>query len=206
MSRFPSSLATRRTALVCLAAGLLAAGCSSFKLTNVWRSPEFRGPPVSSALVLGVSRSDVHRRIFEDGFSQALKAAGTTAQASYPLLPDSGQIADDKIKATVARSGAHAVLITRLLKVDQQVSVTPAMAPMHYGRGFYGWYGSAWAALPPSVDVYNVLTIETTLWDASTAKVIWSGTTETTDASDVNKATQALAQVLIERMKKDGVI
>lgn len=201
----PPAPHTRRAALLAVAAAALLSACASYTLTNVWRAPEVTAS-VRKVLVLGVSGSDVNRRIFEDGFAQALQAAGTTAQAAYPLLPDRGQIPDDKIKAALAKNGAEAVLITRLLKVDQQVSVTPSGPPMVYGRGFYGWYGAAWSAMPASVDTYNVLTIETTLWDVRTEKAIWTGTTESLEATDIAKATQAYAKVLIERMKKDGVI
>lgn len=195
----------RRTVLVGLVCSLALVACSSYTLTNVWREPEFKGPPVRKVMVLGVSSSDTNRRVFEDGFTQALQAAGTTAQPSYPLLPDRGQIPDDKIKASLAQSGAEAVLITRLIRVEREVSVTPA-APMMYGRGFYGWYGTAWSTMPASVDTYNVLTIETTLWDMRIEKPLWTGTTQTREVTDIAKATSGLAAVLIERMKKDGVI
>ena len=110
--------------------------------------------------------------------------------ASYPLLPGRGQIPDDKIRAAISQSGAEAVLITRILRVEREVNVTPATPPMMYGRGFYGWYGSAWSTLPPTVDTYNVLTIETTLWNPRTEKPLWTGTTQGTEVTDVNKATQ----------------
>jgi hypothetical protein len=202
----PTLRLSRRTLLAGLASSFALTACSSYTLTNVWREPEFKGPPIRKVLVLGVSASDVNRRIFEDGFAQALQTSGTTAMVSYPLLPDRGQIPDDKIRGAIAQSGAEAVLITRLLRVDREVSVTPATPTMMYGRGFYGWYGSAWSTMPQTVNTYNVLTIETTLWNPRTEKPLWTGTTQSTEVSDVNKATAGLAAVLIERMKKDGVI
>ncbi len=187
-------------------AALLLAACATQQLTNSWRSPDFAGPPPSKVLVLGLSSSDASRRIFEDGFSQALGTAGVSAAAAYPQLPDKGMIPNDRLKAALTSSGAQAVLITRLLKVDQEVSVTPAMPPGRMYGGFYGFYGGAWAALPPSVDTYKIFTIETTLWDMRSEKVIWTGTTQGQDVTDVAKATKDLAAVLIAQMKKDGVI
>lgn len=182
------------------------AACASAQLTNSWRAPEFAGPPISKVLVLGLSTSDATRRIFEDSFARALDAVGVSAQPGYPLLPANGAIPHDKLKAVLADSGAQAVLITRLLRVDQEVSVTPNMPPPVVYGGLNGWYGGAWAALPPTVETYKTFTIETTLWNATTEKVIWSGTTRSADVSDVARATNDLAKVLIAQMKKDGVI
>ncbi|MEC5399807.1 DUF4136 domain-containing protein [Uliginosibacterium sp. H1] len=194
------------TAMV-LAGGLTLGACSTFSLGNAWRAPDFAGPPMKNVLVLGVSNSDASRRIFEDGMSQALKAAGVGATHAYATLPEGGRIADEKIKAAVAQTKADSVLITRLLRVDQKAEVTqPVVAGGYYRAGFYGWYGSAWGGMPASVSTYNVLTLETTLWDTRKESLIWSATTEAIQPSDIAKATQDMAKVLIERMKKDGVI
>jgi hypothetical protein len=186
--------------------GLLA--CSSFDLTNSWRSPEFAGPAMRKVLVIGVSQSDATRRIFEDGFAQALSSAGVAATSSYGALPEKGQISNERLKVAVAQSKADSVMITRLLRVDQRADVVQPAPPVggYYRGGFYGWYGTAWASAPVSVSTYNVLTIETSLWDMRNETMIWSGVTETIQPSDIAKATGEMAKVLIEKMKKDGVI
>lgn len=204
----PLRFAHRRLLATVLAGaltGALLAGCTSYSLNNVWKEPAFKGPPVRSLMVIGVSQSDVHRRLFEDGFVQTLKAAGKEAQPSYTLLPQRGRIPDADIKGAIARTGVDAVIVTRVLRVDKQVSATP-MGPAYYGRGFYGWYGSAWATPPMSIDTYNVLTIETTLFDAKADKPIWTATTETFETSDVAKATQGLSEAVVARLKQDGMI
>ena len=194
------------TAAVLCGSAMLAA-CSSFSLSNVWRAPDFKGPAMRNVLVLGISNSDATRRIFEDGFAQALKASGVAASAAYSVLPEPGKISDDRLKSAVTQAKADSVLITRLTRVEQRADVVQPVVPAGYYRGgFYGWYGSAWAGVPASVNTYNVLTIETTLWDMRNETVIWSGNTEAIQPSDVAKATQDMAKVLIERMKKDGVI
>jgi hypothetical protein len=199
-----STLGWKRLAAVLLMAAGLAA-CSSFSLTNVWRSPDFKGPPVAKVLVVGVSNNETSRRIFEDGFVKALQASGVAAATSYGPMPESGKVSKERLQSAIRQSGAEGVLITRLVRVDKQVDVMAAPVPMGFRGGYYGWYGSAWAA-PAMVDTYNVVSFETTLWDANREAVIWSGTTEAIESSNVAKAAADMAQVLIERMKKDGVI
>ncbi len=50
------------------------------------------------------------------------------------------------------------------------------------------------------------LTLESTLWDIRTGKAVWRGTSETTARGDTAAVTADLANLLIARMKADGVI
>lgn len=186
---------------------LLAGGCSSTVLRDSWRDPQFAGPPLRSVLVIGVARSQSNRRVFEDGFTQALRDQSVAGTASYPLLPAEGAIGNARIEGAVAQSGADAVLITRVLRAQRNVQVTPGyVVPGYYSAGFYGWYTTAYTTVPPSIEQYEVLTIESTLWDMRTERVVWSGTSESTDVKDVATLTGELAAVLIGKMKEDKVL
>ncbi len=179
---------------------LALVACSSVSVSNQWKDPTWAGPPASSVLVLGITKSDTMRRIFEDTFSQQLQAAGITATPSYTQIPAGG--ASAKLGDVIKSSGADALLATRVERVEQKISVTPS-GPA-YG-GFYGWYGGAWASTP-DVNQYDVVTLETTVWDARTQKVIWTVTTQGVGTGNITKAVQDLAATLIPKLKSDGVI
>jgi hypothetical protein len=185
---------------------LLAGGCTSTVLRDSWRDPQFAGPPLRSVLVIGVARSPSNRRVFEDGFTQALRNQGVAATGSYPLLPEEGAIGNARIKGAVAQSGADAVLITRVLRVHRNVQVTPGYVVPGYAMGFYGWYTTAYTTVPPSIEQWEVLTVESTLWHMRPERVAWSGTSESTDVNDVATLTGELAAVLIAKMKEDKVL
>ncbi len=186
---------------------LFLAACATTQLRDSWKDPAFTGPPLKRVLVVGVSKSDSNRRVFEDGFARALGAAGSQGVPSYQSLPESGTIANERVEAAVKQTGADAVLVTRVMRVARNVDVRPGYAsPGFYGGGFRGYHGSAWAAVPPDVSAYDVLTLESTLWNMRTDKPVWSGTSEVTDPRSVAAATEELAKVLIARMKADGVI
>jgi hypothetical protein len=197
----------RRGALAALVGLGLLASCASTQLKDTWKDPAFSGPPLKQVLVIGAVKSDVNRRVFEDAFAAALTAAGTSAQPSYPTLPEAGAMSNERVQAAVKATGAEAVLVTRVLRVRQDVSVTPSyVAPGFYGAGFGGWYGRAYAVAPADVNVYDVLTVESTLWHMRTDKPVWSGTSEITAPGKVADASKELAGVLIKKMKADGVI
>ena len=185
---------------------LILVACSSTVLRDSWRDPQFQREPLRNVLVIGVARSQSNRRVFEDGFVQALRAQGVEGTASYPLLPEDGAIPNERIKQAVARAAADAVLITRVLRVDRTVTVTPGYVAPGYPHGFYGWYSETWVAVPPMVDQYDVLTIESTLWDMRHERAVWSGTSESTEPKDVTTLTGELAKLLIARMKADKVL
>ena len=192
-------------AMACALAALI--GCATTRLMASWKDPAFSGPPLQKLLVIGAFKSELNRRVFEDAFANALGAAATGAAVSYPMLPESGAIANERVQQAVARSGSDAVLVTRLMRVRRDVYVTPSyMHSGFYGGGFHGWYGGAYALSPADVTTYDVLTIESTLWNMRSDKPVWSGTSEVNAPTDVAAASQELAGVLIATMKADGVI
>jgi hypothetical protein len=156
-------------------AGILMAlvGCASISVSNQWKDPNWVGPPASNVLVVGITRSETLRRIFEDRFVQQLQSAGLTASASYAQIP-SGEGSNTQLGDLIKSSGAEAVLATRVQRVEHKVDVTPS-GPAY--RGFYGWYGAAWASTP-TVTQYDVITLETSVWDVKSGKLIWTATTK----------------------------
>lgn len=179
---------------------VLLTACSTFSVSNQWKDPAWPGPPASNVLVAGITKSDTYRHVFEDTFARQLQAAGVQAEQSYSQIP-AGATAEklgDVIKAT----GAQVILTTRVQRVEQKVNVTPSGPGW---GGFYGWYGGAWASTP-DVTQYDAVTLETTVWDAHTQKVIWSVTTESVGTGNIPQATQDLAKTIIPRLKSDGII
>ncbi len=81
------------------------------------------------------------------------------------------------MEAAVARSGADALMMTRLLGIDTRTNVSTVMVPgPMLGPGFGpgsgprpGWWGgySGWYAVP-QVTQYQVATAETTVFDVKT--------------------------------------
>jgi hypothetical protein len=187
-------------------AGLtLLAGCATVELAESWKDPGFAGPALRKVLVVGVAQSETNRRLFEDRFSQSLKAAGVTAVPAYTLVPAGAAPGSDQVRDAVAKAGTDAVIVTRVQRAEKRVEVTPTYYQTGpYRAGFYGWYGASAAA--PMVTQYDVLTLETTLWQVQGEKVVWGGTSKVIEPQDVPKVTEELAKLLIAKMRADGVL
>lgn len=181
---------------------LVAGGCATFSVSNQWKDPEWAGPPLDNIVVVGIARADTTRRIFEDTFVRELKTAGLKAEPSYTQIPPGD--ASVKLGDLVKASGANAVIVTRVERVERKVDVNPGYVGVSR-RGFYGWYGGAWAS-SPTVTEYDVVSLETSVWDPKNDKLVWSATTRRVASQDIPKVTTQLAQTLIPRMKSDGVL
>ncbi len=189
--------------------GLLGlAGCASTSLTNQWKNPSYSGPPIKKVLVVGVTKQPGPRRVFEDEFAAALKAAGVDALPSYTLIKEDGQADESVVRQAVREARADGVLVTRLVKVEQKTQISPGYYGPTPAVGFYGWYSSAWVGYyePPTVYQYDVVTAETSLYGLRADELIWSGTTETFSPQDVKKETQGFAKIIIDALKKQGII
>jgi len=191
----------------CLALVVLVAACASTSLTGAWKNPAYQGGAFHTLLVVGATDSATDRRIFEDTFAQALRAAGIDAVASYTVIPQEGKIDEGALKEAVRSQGLQGVVMTRLVRIDKQTVVTPGyvstLPSVRYRDNLYGYYATAWApyGMPPEVREVESVVLETTLWDAADSKLVWTGTTSTFAPSNVQSATADFAKVVISELK-----
>lgn len=195
-------------AVAIIAALVVAAGCASTTLQSQWRDPGYTGGPFKKIFVIGLSARDVTaRRIFEDVMVTKLMAGGVQAVPEWQHLGSDGQAPEGVVSAAVEATGADAVLMARLVAIDTRYSVTPVAVP---GPGF-GWYGpyagwySGWYAAP-QVTQYDVVIVETSLFDTKTKRLVWSATSQTVDPASVQKEAPIFADTIIGALQKAGLL
>ena len=185
-----------------LAAGaLILASCASTTMQSVWRDPAYTGGPFKRVFVVALSAKDgTARRVLEDVMVAKLRAGGVDAIPGWQYLSDA-PMDEGAFGAAVAKSGADAMLMVRLLSVETQTTVWPPMGPR------IGWYGmySGWYAYPDVTQSQTAI-VETTLFDAKSRRVIWSGTSETLNPTSVQKDAPAFADVILGALRKDGLL
>ncbi|HWH48917.1 MAG TPA: hypothetical protein VN664_14035 [Burkholderiales bacterium] len=201
-----------RITLVATALAAALCGCATTKLTNSWKDPQYHGGPVKKIMVVGISSQASVRRIFEDTFAENLKANGVEAVPSHTQIVEDGQIAEDRLREAVEQAHADSVLLTRMVERKTEIMITPAepMLPT-YGmmrHGYYGYYSGAWLGYyePATVQHYDYIVAETTLFVADSQSPVWSGTTRTSESDDIRTATEGFAKPVIAALKKAGLI
>lgn len=202
----------RRCAVVAVLAVALASGCApATKLTNAWVDPAFAGPPFRNLLVLGISANEGERRTFEDEFAAKLRGAGVKAVPGYTLLPRGGKVPNEVLEGVLKKIGADGAIVARVLAVDRKTAYSPGyvtvIPSVGYARGFYGFYGSAVAvATPPTPYQYDVVVVETSLWQTRDATLVWSATTQTTDPGELKQEIAGYAEVILGALRERGLI
>jgi hypothetical protein len=186
-------------------AALALTACVSTSIRDSWLDPQHRGPAYRKVLVLGVSSELTDRRVFEDVMVERIAATGATAAQSYRYLPEGGKVPEAELDGAVRVSGAEALLMSRVRNVDRRTSVSTAMLPaMPIGAGWYRLY-SGWYPVT-EVRQYDVAVVETTLFDAASKDVVWTGVTETFAPRSVNQDAPGFADVIVKELSARGLL
>ncbi|MEO7622236.1 MAG: hypothetical protein ABIS30_04160 [Gallionella sp.] len=194
---------------VLILVSMLLAACASTQLNSVWKDPSYQTRP-AKVMVVAVAKNSINRRVFEDEFVQQLQSRGTTAIASYTILPDKQQGDQEVIAKKVAELGADTVLITRLISkktVQVYVPGTPYYPPPFYNSwpDYYG-YGYHYMSTPGYIAEDEYAVMETNLYEAKSNKLIWAASSETgINGSDQNMI-QGYVKVMVKNMIGLGLL
>lgn len=188
-------------AMALLACGLLA-GCIYTQMQSSLKEPGYSGPAFRQVLVIGMARRGDIRRIYEDAFVTQLAARGVQAVPSYTVLPDAQLTDKEAIGQAVARFGADAVLVTRLVKLEKQDVVMPPSPRMQE------YVDTAWPGTytPEVAGQTDIATLETKLFEAGSGRLAWSGTTRAFDAQDLQRATTDVSGAIVKELARQGLI
>ncbi len=190
-----------------LAAMLMLAGCAATKIVNQWSNPQYAAHSFKKIMVIGISKQTSIRRTFEDVFVAQLQSAGINAVPSYRYINEDAEAPEALLKQAVTRAGADGALITRLVRVERKMDVTPGYyEPPPFG--FYGWYSHAWIGYyePPRVYQYDVYVSETSLYDMVKNEVVWAGTLETTAPGEIREEIRRYAETVIQALRQNRLL
>jgi hypothetical protein len=193
-------------AIAC-AAGISCA--TKTELSGVWKSDSPAIHPMNQVLVIGIAENDIKRRGFEDGFAAALKEQGVDAVPSYRILPNPERLSKDSIQQAIRGRGFQGVVATRLVQIDEREEYVPPttyVQPGYYGRGLYGYYGRGYEVVhQPGYTVHTtIVRLETHLYDASSAELVWAAHSDTFNPKSIDDGVQSVAKKLSKRLAADG--
>jgi hypothetical protein len=123
--------------------GASAAYGKSTKLVASWKNPEYSGPIFRRILVLGMSAKPGVRADFEDALSKLVVRDGIEAIPGNTILlrPEGTQLDLSYLKTQVKEFKIDAVIVSRLVKVDKNITYVPGqpyVMPYPYYGSFYG--------------------------------------------------------------------
>jgi hypothetical protein len=185
--------------------------CSTVtKISAAWKAPDYQGGAFKQILVIGVGRDESSSRLFEETFAKALSAKGAVARPIYTVLPDPERLTEDEIKQAMQQGQDDAVIITRLLAVNQDTQYVPprtyTVPRLYYG--YYGYYHSAWNVVhePGYLRTATVVRLETNLYAARTGQLVWSGRSDTFDPTSTKDTIDSVTKAVAQRLAKEGLV
>jgi hypothetical protein len=195
---------------------MLASGKSS-KVVMSWKSPAYvRTKAFSRVLTLGLSDKTTIRADFEDALAAQLTATGLETLAGNTILlrPEGSHLDLKYLQTQVRDHKIDAVVVSRLIKVDNTVTYVPGTAyappPLPYYGTFYGYYSAVYPVVytPGYLKEERKVRIETNLYVISSGEgeLVWTGITDTFNPSNMDKAIDRLVKLMVKQMQRDGVL
>jgi len=189
-------------------------GSAKSKLITSWRNPEAPSAQFHRVLALGLSQKTAVRADFEDALATQLGGLGLTAIAGNTILlrPEGTQLDMNYLKGQIRDNKIEAVIVSRLLKIENKVTYVPGqpIMPYPYYGTFYGYYQTVYPIVytPDYLREEKKVRIETNLYLVTEGEgvLVWTGVTDTFDPNKLHKAINQLVKLLLKQMQTDGVL
>lgn len=199
--------------LLILSLFVLLSGCSSTKLVTSWSEPDFTEKPFNKLLIVAVMENELQRNLYEDEFVKKLQGSEVTGIAAYSVIPTKGtHYKESEIREAAEKTDVDAMLIARLVAIKKQERYVPPTYEYEpafgHRRGFYGYYGMSYryVSTPGYTTTDTIVELETTVFSTATEKMIWAGSTQSTNPSSAANVVEKNADLIIKDMKKSGLL
>ena len=194
--------------LICGAVSCLSA-CASTTFTSTWKAPDAQpvDPAGKTVAALVISVDKKQRRDAEVYLTHELTIRGARAVAAYTLIGLEHPTVD-YARARFKEAGVEGVVIMRVVGLDQQVTVDPGgfsgSAYTTFGS-YYSSYGVGVSYSTGSVQTDTQVDIETLIYSLSQDKLLWAGTSRTSNPAGVQSLITEVADAVASEVVAQGV-
>ncbi len=195
--------------LIC-GASLCLGACGSTTFTSTWKAPDAQraDPTGKNIAALVISSDKKRRRDAEVYLAHELTIRGARGVAAYTLIGlDQPNV--DYARARFKEAGVEGVVVMRLVSHDKRVIVDPGgfsgSAYASFGS-YYSSYGVGVTYSTGSVQTDTVVTIETLIYSLNQDKLLWAGTSRTSNPAGLQSLVTEVADAVASQVVKQGVI
>ena len=209
-----TGITSRVLLLPALCLMLLLGGCASTSLINQWKNPTVTPRPFQKFLVVGIANDITLRRAYENLLTEDLQKLGVNAVRSIDYLPKDRKPTKEQVRAMVKECGADAVITTRVAGTRNGMVFIDGSRFLSYGVGsfassdpnsdFFMFFAGAFSA-PDAQDLQTAV-LETRLFDAENATLVWVATTSSFDSDQQFRTIRNLARLIATTLRREGFL
>jgi hypothetical protein len=202
---------------VLLMATIISA-CSSTKLADSWKNPDYKVFNPKNILIVGVTPNLEVRKAFEFQLKNELNSRQINALQSTVVFEKSFQDSEQtesEIRVQVNKllnAGYDTILVSTIKGVDYKESYSGESSKLdHRLRKFIGYYLVYQDAYfnQEYYNSYKVFHIETSLYNLkkdSDKSLVWSGTYDIVDPNNVEESINDYVKAVVKSLEKEELI
>jgi len=180
-------------------------------MVSSWVDSSAPGCHARDVLVIGVSKSEVVSKLWENIFVEKLSAAGVHARANSSVIGHVPEPNQKSVATAIQKAGAATVLITHVIDSSAVTSSRPGFIryiPGGFSHSLYGYYGRTYRAVytPPLEVTRTIVRVETNLYDVGAARLVWSAQIEVRNPKLLRTDFGGVVNLLLTDMKVQGVL
>ena len=173
-------------------------------VTGTWMADNFN-KKFSKVLIVAVSDEFGIRGDFEKTVARRLDMDGVRAEPSSDIMPLEQKIDRESVKAAMAGKNFNAVLVARLIGMENESTYVPPSVDMTFDSTFIR--GGPTVDVSPEHTVHSsVVTLQFDLFDTETEHIVWSMKSQTFNLTNVAAASDTLADAIASDLKAKGLI
>ncbi len=187
--------------------------------TGVWINKEkAQGKKFTNLFVVVISGDLEARSLMENDIAQLVSARGIKVVKSIDVMPPNLKTAatptKDEIVSKVKESGCDGVFVASLLKKEEDVRYTPgkeSYSPTSYytySGTFFGYYNHFYPSVntPGYYSKEKSYFMQSNLYDAATAEIIWSVQSKVFEPTNVAKFSKSYTTELVRQLKLEQLV
>ena len=191
-------------------AALGLGACASTTFTSTWKAPDAQrvNPSDKSVAALVITSDKKRQQDAEVYLSNDLTTRGARGVPAHQLI-GYGHPDVDYARAKFKEAGVEGVVVMRVVGHDQTVIGDPGgFSGEAYGSfgSYYSSYGVGVSYSTGSVQTDTVVSVETLVYSLSQDKLLWAGTSRTSNPQGVQSLINEVADAVASQMSKQGLI
>jgi len=198
----------RKGSFLLALAAVVANGCAA---TGADSGPQMDETSFSNFLVVAVAGNYNSRAQFERATVSELRKKNASASTYHSLVSGNNPITPDEVRAAVKSGNFDAVLVTRVLDTQTDLTVnkdreetdaTPIGGKLvNLFRYNYSDYKN-----PGSVDLKTSVTLATELYSVTTEEIVWSMEQTSKGETNLGLLIDETAATVVKRLDRDDLI